>query len=132
EAVQQRDGPRTHRDDVAEYAAHAGGGPLKGLDRGRMIVRLDLEGDRLALTEVDHAGVLTRALEDAVAGRRQPAQQGRRVLVAAVLGPEQREDRELEVVQLASEKTRDPVELPVRQPERAVQMLFRNLRQKAS
>jgi hypothetical protein len=49
-----------------------------------------------------------------------------------VLGPEQREDRELEVVRLAPEKTLDPLELPVRQPERAVQRLFRDLRQGAS
>jgi hypothetical protein len=49
-----------------------------------------------------------------------------------VLGPEQREDRELEVVRLAFQKTPDPLELVVRQPERAVQRLFRNLRQGAS
>jgi hypothetical protein len=54
------------------------------------------------------------------------------MLVAAVLGPEQREDRELEVVRLASEKTPDPLELTVRKPESAVQGLFRNLRQGAS
>jgi hypothetical protein len=54
------------------------------------------------------------------------------MLVAAVLGPEQREDGELEVVRLALEKTPDPLELVVREPERAVQRLFRNLRQKAS
>jgi hypothetical protein len=54
------------------------------------------------------------------------------VLVAAVLGPEQREDRELEVVRLPPEKTPDPLELVVREPERAVQRLFRNLRQELS
>jgi len=54
------------------------------------------------------------------------------VLVAAVLGPEQREDRELEVVRLAFEKTPDSLELAVREPERAVQRLFRNLRQEVS
>jgi len=95
-------------------------------------VRLDLERDRLALAEVEHAGVLARPLEDALAGRRQPLQQRRRVLVAAMLGPEQREDRELEVVRLAFEKTPDSLELAVSKPERAVQRLFRNLRQEAS
>jgi predicted transcriptional regulator len=54
------------------------------------------------------------------------------MLVAAVLRPEQREDRELEVVRLASEKTPDSLELAVREPERAVQRLFRDLRQEAS
>ena len=49
-----------------------------------------------------------------------------------MLGPEQREHRELEVVRLPPEKTPDPLELAVREPERAVQRLFRNLRQEAS
>jgi hypothetical protein len=97
-----------------------------------MIVRLDLERDRLALAEVDHAGVLARPLEHALTRRRQTLQERRRVLVAAMLGPQQREDRELEVVRLAFEKTPDPLELAVGEPERAVQRLFRNLRQEAS
>jgi len=54
------------------------------------------------------------------------------VLVAAVLRPEQREDRELEVVRLPPEQAPDPLELPVRQSERAVQRLFRDLRQRVS
>ena len=130
--VEQRDRPRAHGDDVAQDAADAGRRALERLDRRRMVVRLDLERDRLALAEVDHAGVLARPLQHALARRGQPLQQRRRVLVAAVLGPEQREDRELEVVRLAFEKTPDPLELAVREPERAVQRLFRNLRQGAS
>jgi hypothetical protein len=47
-----------------------------------------------------------------------------------VLGPEEREDGELEVVGLAFEEFADALELAVREPERAVQGLFRNLRQK--
>ncbi len=54
------------------------------------------------------------------------------MLVAAVLGPEQREDRELEVVRVALEQLGDALELAVREPERAVQRLFRNLRQGVS
>jgi hypothetical protein len=54
------------------------------------------------------------------------------MLVAAMLRPEQREDRELEVVRLPPEKVFDPLELPVRQSERAVQRLFGNLAQAAS
>jgi hypothetical protein len=54
------------------------------------------------------------------------------VLVAAVLGPEKGEDRELEVVRLTLEETPDPLELRVRQPECAVQRLFRDLAQTAS
>jgi len=54
------------------------------------------------------------------------------VLVAAVLRPEEREDRQLEVVRPAAEQSLDPLELAVRQPERAVQRLFRDLRQTTS
>ena len=36
------------------------------------------------------------------------------------------------MVRLPPEQTSDPLELTVRQPERAVQRLFRNLRQEAS
>jgi hypothetical protein len=43
------------------------------------------------------------------------------VLVAAVLGPEQREDGELEVVRVAFEELADTVELPVGQAESAVE-----------
>ena len=130
--VEERDRAGAHRDDVAQDAADAGRGSLERLDRRGMVVRLDLERDRLAFAEVDHAGVLARPLQDTLAGRRQPLQQRRRVLVAAVLGPEQREDRELEVVRLTFQKLPDPLELTVGEPERAVQRLFRNLRQAIS
>jgi hypothetical protein len=42
------------------------------------------------------------------------------VLVAAVLGPEEREDRELEVVRLALQQVDDPDKLPVGQAEGSV------------
>jgi hypothetical protein len=51
------------------------------------------------------------------------------VLVAAVLGPEQREDRELEVVRRPCEQLADSVELPVGETERAVERLFDDPRQ---
>jgi len=54
-----------------------------------VVVALDLEGDRLAVAEVDDACVLARALENAAPARRKPLQEARRVLVAAVLRPEQ-------------------------------------------
>ena len=63
--------------------------------------------------------------------RRQPLQQQRGVLVAAVLRPEQREDGQLEVVRLALEQLADTVELPVREAERAVQRLFDDPRQES-
>jgi hypothetical protein len=51
------------------------------------------------------------------------------MLVAAVLGPQEREDRELEMVRLPAEQVADPVELAVRQPEGAMKRLFRYRRQ---
>jgi hypothetical protein len=51
------------------------------------------------------------------------------VLVAAVLRPEQREDRELEVVRVALQQFADSLELAVREPEGAVERLFGDPRQ---
>jgi hypothetical protein len=94
-----------------------------------MVVALDLERDGLTLAEVDDASVLAWALEDARRARREALEEQRRVLVPAVLGPEEREDGELEVVRLALEQLLDTVELPVRQAEGAVERLFGDPRQ---
>jgi hypothetical protein len=89
-----------------------------------VVVALDLERDRLAVTEVEHAGVLARALQHTRPLGRQPFQERRRVLVAAVLRPQQREDGELEVVRLALEQVDYPLVLRVGQAKGAVQRLF--------
>ena len=87
--VEQRDRACAHRDDVAEDPPDAGRGTLEGLHRGRMVVRLDLEGDGVPFAEVDHAGVLTGALQDPFSSGRKALEQEGRVLVPAVLRPEQ-------------------------------------------
>ena len=74
--VEDGDRPRAHREDVAQDAADAGGGALEGLDGRRVVVAFHLEGDREAVAHVDHAGVLTGALEDARARRREPPEEG--------------------------------------------------------
>jgi len=51
------------------------------------------------------------------------------MLVAAVLRPEEREDRQLEMVRLALEQVDDSGELPVREAEGSVDGLFGDLRQ---
>jgi hypothetical protein len=130
EAVEERDRPSSHRDDVAEDPADSGRSALEGLNGRRVVVAFDLERDRLALAEVDDAGVLARALEDAGRRGREALQEERRVLVGAVLRPEQREDRELEVVRLAAKQIADSVELPVREAERTMERLFRDPRQR--
>ncbi len=53
------------------------------------------------------------------------------MLVAAVLRPEQREDRELEVVRVALQQLPDSLELPVGQAEGPVERLFRDRSQRA-
>jgi hypothetical protein len=95
-------------------------------------VALDLERDGEPLTEVEDARVLPRPLEHARAVARQPSQEKRRVLVAAVFRPEEREDLELEVVRLALEERDDAGELPVREAEPAMERVFRDGAQAAS
>ena len=53
------------------------------------------------------------------------------MLVAAVLGPQQREDRELEVVRVALEQLPDSLELPVGQTEGPMKRLFGDRSQRA-
>ncbi len=132
EPVEERDRPGAHRDDVAEDPADPGRGALERLDRGRVVVRLDLEGDGEAVAHVDHAGVLAGALQHALALGGQPPQERSGMLVAAVLGPEHREDRELEVVRRPLEQLLDPRELPVGETERAVERLLGDDAQGAS
>jgi hypothetical protein len=94
-----------------------------------VVVALDLERHGLAVAEVDDARVLARALEDARRLRREALEEQRRVLVGAVLRPEEREDGELEMVRLPLEQLLDTVELPVGQAEGAVERLFCDPRQ---
>jgi len=53
------------------------------------------------------------------------------MLVAAVLRPEQREDRELEVVRFTLQQLDDARKLPVGETERPVERLFDELRQRS-
>ena len=120
EAVEDRDRAGADREDVAEDAADPGRRPLERFDRARVVVRLDLEGDRVAVADVDGAGVLARPHHHPLALGRQPPQQFARVLVGAVLGPEQAEHRQLDVVRLAAELLDDQPVLVVGQAELAV------------
>ena len=130
QTVQDRDRARSHRDDVSQDSPDARGCALERLHRGRVVVRLDLERDRLAVADIDHARVLTRPQQNAFPTGGKPFQQKGRMLVAAVFRPEKREHRELEVVRVAVEQPADAVELLVGQPQRTVERLFRrDLRQ---
>ena len=61
--VEAGDGTRAHREHVAQNTADAGRRALIGLDVARMVVALHLEHDRLAVADIDDAGVLARALD---------------------------------------------------------------------
>ena len=72
--VQAGDGPRAHREDVAQDAADARGRPLVRLDEARVVVRLHLEDGGEPVADVDDARVLARPLDDARPLRRQAPQ----------------------------------------------------------
>jgi hypothetical protein len=76
EAQRIHDGDRTraHGEDVAQNSTDAGGRTLEWLNERRVIVRLNLESASPAVTNVDDAGVLARALHHAAAIRRQTLQ----------------------------------------------------------
>ena len=118
--VEHGDRAGADREDVAQDAAHAGGGALEGLDRARVVVRLDLEGHREAVPDVDHAGVLAGPHQQVRPLRRQQPQQLLRVLVGAVLGPHEREDGQLERIRLAPEARAYPLVLRVGEAELAM------------
>jgi hypothetical protein len=86
-----------------------------------MVVRLDLERNRQPVAEVEHTGVLAGPLQDALTDRGQPLEEAGRMLVPAVLRPEEGEDRELEVVRGSVEQLSDAIELVVGKAEAAVQ-----------
>ena len=98
--VHDRDRAGAHRHDVADDAADPGRRALVGLDVGRVVVRLDLEGHRPAVADVDDAGVLTDADEELLAhlvgGVLAPEREVHLArLVGAVLGPHHRVHRQL-------------------------------------
>src|SRR6202000_2080847 len=69
--IEAGDRARAHREDVAQDAADAGGRALIGLDIARVVVALHLEDRRLAIADIDHAGILAGAADDLRAGGRQ-------------------------------------------------------------
>ena len=110
--VHDRDRPGAHRQDVADDAADAGGRALVRLDVGRVVVRLDLEGDGPAVADVDHAGVLAHADQQRVRLRRRLVAELPQVhlgrLVGAVLAPHHRVDGQLGAGRAAAEDLADP------------------------
>src|SRR2546429_497002 len=115
--VENGDGPRPHREDVAQDAADPRGRALERLDERRMVVALHLEDDRPAVADVDGARVLAGALEDTRALGGQPGEEDARVLGGAGLRPPRREQPELRVARLAAEALDDAVVFVGGEPE---------------
>ena len=110
--VHHRDRAGTHRQDVADDAADAGRRTLVGLDVGRVVVRLDLERDGVALADVEDAGVLADAGQH-LADRRLLRDLGELLevhlarLVGAVLAPHDAVHRELAAGRATAEDLAD-------------------------
>ncbi len=100
----------------------AGRRALVGLDVGGVVVALHLEDDRLAVADVDHAGVLARPLDDARAFGRQCPQPALGGLVRAVLVPHGRKDAELGEARLAADQVEDALVFVRLQPVRGDQL----------
>ena len=92
--------PRAHGEHVAQDAAHAGGRALIGLDIAWVVVALHLEDGSVAVTNVDHAGILARAADHPRRLRGQLGQVHAAGFIAAMFGPHYREDAEFEQVRL--------------------------------
>ena len=60
--IHHGDGARAHGEDIAHDATHARRRALIGLDEAGMVVRFHLEDAGIAIADVDHAGILARAL----------------------------------------------------------------------
>ena len=89
EGVKQGDGAGAHGEDVADDAAHAGGGALQGFYGGGVVVGFHFEHDRQAVADVDGAGVFRAGPgQDAGGAGGQHSQQGAGVFVAAVFAPQ--------------------------------------------
>ncbi len=102
--VEVGDRASAHREDVAQDAADAGRRTLIRLDIGRVVVALHLEDRRLAVADVDHAGILAGAADHLRAGGGELLQMGAARFVRAMLGPHHREDAELGEIGLAAHR----------------------------
>jgi len=110
--VEVRDGAGAHREDVAQDAADPGRRTLIGLNVRRVVVALHLEdrGELLAagaFADVDDAGIFAGAADHPRRLGRQLFQMEARAFVAAMLGPHDREDAELDEVRLAPNRVQD-------------------------
>ena len=118
--VQHGDRARADREHVAQDSPDAGRRALERLDRAGMVVGLDLERDAWPPPTSTAPAFSPGPISTCgpwVGSRRNSFA---RVLVGAVLGPHQRQHRQLDVVGLAAEPIEDQLVLVVGEPELAV------------
>src|SRR5437868_1920444 len=102
ERIHHGDGQGAHGKDVAQDAADSGGRALEWLDETRVIVGFDLEGDGVALADVDNAGVFSGALQYDLAASGELLEMMARTFVGAVLAAHHADDVQLGVGGLAA------------------------------
>ncbi len=94
ERVQYGDRTGAHGEHVTKNAAHAGRRALVRFDGRGVVVRLDLERQGQAASNIDDTRVLARALDHPGRRRRQETKETLGVLVAAMLRPHRAEHAE--------------------------------------
>ena len=107
QGIEQGDRSGAHGENVAEDAADSRSCPLEGLDGRGMVMALDLEGQALTLTEIDHTRILSGSHQDAGTAGGELGQQGSGIAIAAVLGPHDAEHAQLSPVGGAAQAPHD-------------------------
>ena len=108
---------RPHRENIANDSADTGRRALKRLDRARVIVAFDLERNRPAVPDIDHAGIFfARPNENVRPGCRKFFQLAPRIFVGTMLAPHDRENSQLGKIRCASENFHDAFVLLRREP----------------
>ena len=120
--VHHRDRPGTHGHDVPHDPTYAGGRTLIRLHIGGVVVRLHFEGDRPAVADVDHPGVLSDPGEHPGphlfgGGFTEVLQVHLRGLVGAVLAPHHRVHGQFGVGGAAAEDLADALILVILEAE---------------
>jgi hypothetical protein len=85
--VENGNGTRTHRKNIAEDATDARRCTLKRFDSRGVIVRFDFESELKSIPQIDDTRIFTRPDKDAIACSRKLFEQRSGILVAAVLRP---------------------------------------------
>src|SRR5579875_124428 len=101
--IENGDGPRAHGENIAQDAAHARSRSLERLDEAGVVVRFDLEGDDVAIADIDDARVFARPLHHELAARGQLLQVQAGTFIGAVLAPHHAEYAQLRVAGFAAE-----------------------------